>query len=587
MATTPLLRRALYPNQKRHNMPSLTRSENVCSGCRSRKKKCDGQRPQCSSCLRRGHPCLYRAVTGVTSWDSFSGPAETSGTLDVAGTNLEDVMSLEPDSFNLWSMPFSTLEPLQDLDLSLAAKEDPASLPPWSVLLELISNFFQKLYAHLPVIHKGRFMHALERDGIDGSSQALLYAICAISAKTHTDPDVRERRYQWYEVAKKLVSESIAGKSKVIESLQAAVLIVQLSSEMMEFCTPWQLLGLAWRKAVLTGCARLDGQARVLPKDLGVLETDSWIEKEECRRTLWTLFIFDRCLCTTDLPRAIDNRHILVNLPMSEDEFQADYEPLDSIPIGFTINVDDLCSRFQRQTLKRKRTVYQYLVAAHHLLGRVGEELYQPNFDYTRDRDTLQSFTSKLVKLRLTIPRHAIELSASDPRDFSLVVWLNAVMACIALLLHHRPLLEGETNERPGDHFENWPHCVAAAHSLANCLRDMCRTSLDFANNTFLLPLVFVCARVLLIEKCVPLSPYCDPAYKSSVKDDLEILAFALRHFKEALGKLGRKYYNGFIYFSRFTDEQCLAAKRGVLLDMLRPCDHWPDYSDEEEVCIS
>lgn len=38
---TPLLRRALHPNQKRHKMPSLTRSENVCSGCRSRKKKCD------------------------------------------------------------------------------------------------------------------------------------------------------------------------------------------------------------------------------------------------------------------------------------------------------------------------------------------------------------------------------------------------------------------------------------------------------------------------------------------------------------------------------------------------------------------
>ncbi|CAH0055966.1 unnamed protein product [Clonostachys solani] len=585
MATTPLLRRALH-NQKRHNMPSLTRSENVCSGCRSRKKKCDGQRPQCSSCLRRGHPCLYRAVTGVTSWDSFSGPAETSGTLDVAAANLEDVMSLDPDPF-LWSMPFPTLEPIQDLDLPLVAKDDPASLPPWTVLLELVSNFFQKLYTHFPIIHKGRFMHALERDGIDGSSQALLYAICAMSAKTHTDPDVRERRCHWYEGAKKLVSESIAGKSKVIESLQAAVIIVQQSSEMMEFCTPWQLLGLAWRKAVLTGCARLDGKARVLPKDLGVLETDSWIEKEECRRTLWTLFMFDRCLCTTDLPRAIDNRHILFNLPMSEDEFQADHEPPDSNSIGFTVNVDALCSRLQRQTLKRKRTVYQYLVVAHHLLGRVGEELYQPDFDYNRDRDTLQSFTSKLVKLRLTIPRHAIELSAADPRDFSLVVWLNATMASIALLLHHRPLLEDETDERPGDHFENWPHCVAAARSLVNCLRDMCRTSLDFANNSFLLPLVFVCARVLLIEKCVPFGPYCDPTYTSSVKDDLEILTFALRHFREALGMLGRKYYNGFIYFSRFNDEQCRAAKRGVLLDMLRPCDHWPDYSDEEEVCIS
>ncbi|KAJ7271122.1 hypothetical protein C8J57DRAFT_1065601, partial [Mycena rebaudengoi] len=38
------------------------RTPMACQFCRARKLKCDGSRPQCNNCSRRGYPCTYMPV---------------------------------------------------------------------------------------------------------------------------------------------------------------------------------------------------------------------------------------------------------------------------------------------------------------------------------------------------------------------------------------------------------------------------------------------------------------------------------------------------------------------------------------------
>ncbi|KIJ89812.1 hypothetical protein K443DRAFT_687127, partial [Laccaria amethystina LaAM-08-1] len=39
------------------------RTPMACQFCRGRKLKCDGNRPSCSNCNRRGLPCTFTAVS--------------------------------------------------------------------------------------------------------------------------------------------------------------------------------------------------------------------------------------------------------------------------------------------------------------------------------------------------------------------------------------------------------------------------------------------------------------------------------------------------------------------------------------------
>ncbi|KAJ4480881.1 hypothetical protein J3R30DRAFT_3287739, partial [Lentinula aciculospora] len=38
------------------------RTPMACQFCRGRKLKCDGNRPSCANCDRRGYPCVYTPV---------------------------------------------------------------------------------------------------------------------------------------------------------------------------------------------------------------------------------------------------------------------------------------------------------------------------------------------------------------------------------------------------------------------------------------------------------------------------------------------------------------------------------------------
>ncbi|KAF8816892.1 hypothetical protein BYT27DRAFT_7205259, partial [Phlegmacium glaucopus] len=41
------------------------RTPMACQFCRGRKLKCDGMRPSCANCHRRGYPCAYTPINKI------------------------------------------------------------------------------------------------------------------------------------------------------------------------------------------------------------------------------------------------------------------------------------------------------------------------------------------------------------------------------------------------------------------------------------------------------------------------------------------------------------------------------------------
>ncbi|CAH0056792.1 unnamed protein product [Clonostachys solani] len=585
-------------------MPPLAKSENVCTGCRSRKKKCDGKRPCCSSCLRRGEICLYSISLVAPAW-SFLGGSNPGFNLDFENgqisTNIEPQHPLTPIQFPVIETPseytgsgifgitnpsaFGHSETAREQAPSSPSRQ-PISLPPPSVLRELIDIFFERIYDYIPILHKRRFLAELNDKGPEGCSQVLLFAICAVSAGRHANPGIRELQRSWYDVAREELSKSLHSPENVLATLQAAVIVIYQAIIFTEYSTSWLLVGDAWRIAVVTGCARLDGNLRSTPLKLRLEVGNSWMQKEECRRALWMLFIFDRGLCSLDLALVIDDQQLNINLPMADDIFSSEDEPTDIEPIGYTPSIDKLMDAIEKEVrLGNNTNIRQFIVAAYMLLGRIGSEIYQNEFDYTKGTSVLDSLSASLIRLRLLIPREATDLSFADPRDFKLVIWLNAIMTANTVFLHHQPLLDKESLDEPSGMSKNWPHCVAASRNLVAGLRDMCRSSTDFADNAFLASLVYAGSRILVIEYIVSSndttsrqsgnSSIASSKYQN-LKADIDLLYHIFRHFKVSLGRSGEQCYDAFVHSMTMDEERSRAAKAGSLLDMLRICDRWP-----------
>uniref|UniRef100_A0A8H7TMW9 Xylanolytic transcriptional activator regulatory domain-containing protein n=1 Tax=Bionectria ochroleuca TaxID=29856 RepID=A0A8H7TMW9_BIOOC len=466
------------------------------------------------------------------------------------------------------------------------SSRQPISLPPPSVLRELIDIFFERIHDYIPVLHKPRFLAELNSKGPEGCSQALLFAICAVSAARHTNPGIRKLQRSWYDVARETLSKSLHFPDDVLAILQAAVIIIYQANIFTEYSTSWLLVGDAWRIAVVTGCARLDGNLRSTPLKLESQVGKSWMQKEECRRALWMLFIFDRGLCSLDLALVIDDQQLNINLPMADNIFSSEDEPIDIEPIAYTPSIDKLMDTIETEIrLGNNTNIRQFIVAAYMLLGRIGSEIYQNEFDYTKGTSVLDSLSASLKRLRLLIPQDATELSFADPRDFKLVIWLNAIMAANTIFLYHQPLRVGESPDEPSGMSKNWPHCVAASRDLVAGLRDMCRSSTDFADNAFLVSLVYAGSRILIIEYIQssnnttsrqPGSSSIVSSRSQNLKADTDLLYHIFRHFKVSLGCSGEQFYDAFVHSMTIDEERSRAAKAGSLLDMLRICDRWP-----------
>ncbi|KFA71212.1 hypothetical protein S40288_03848 [Stachybotrys chartarum IBT 40288] len=531
------------------NMP-IPKSPNVCAGCRSRKRKCDGTQPACSACVKRGDWCTYPGSSDEAHSIVLTQDHWPMLNLDVNSQENQQYQQLVP-----------SLDPLNFQDITLAASLDQMyptipSLPPPSILRDLVNIFFGKHYQTIPIIHYTRLW--LRLTGVtDELPRVLVYALCAVSTSYHPDAQVQQSQPQWYEAAKTELSQALHSPSHPIETLQAAVLIIHQAVVQTDYSLSWLLLGDAWRKAVVSGYTQLDGKSSPISRELSEPLGNDPVVKEECRRCIWALYIFDRGLCTIDLDRAIDESRLRIHLPMAEEDFHG---AKTSSPQAQPPNMKNLLDPTQQRALQGFATIYQYIILAHHLLGRIGDEVFQGDADI----HALHKLKSGLTQTRHILPQTATELSAADPRDHALVIWLNVLLSTCTVMLHHPP---GNLENK------DWNQCLEAARTVGLLYRGARRGSTMMLDNVHVVPLLFICSRILMIEHAIP-----STTTPEDLTVDMDNLIIIFRQFRDTLGKIGQKFYNGFMFYLQQDKDQSQMDKAGSVMELIRPCDHWPFY---------
>ena len=473
-------------------------------------------------------------------------------------------------------------------------------MPPAPQLLELIDIYFEALYPYLPIMHKPTLLKNIKAEGADQVPSVLLFAICAVTADSHPDPKIQQRRAEWFGEAKAQVSQSMHSRCHALQTLQAAILVMYRAIIETDFSTSWLVLGEAWRKAVAIGCNQCDGPARLIMPALGSSPGDGWIVREESRRVVWMLFIFDRGLCCpVGLTHAVDDRQLRINLPMADHSFQAADDSEEQGPLSgpmprFSLDMDQLISSVQAQYRQGSGNVLLCLVLAYMLLGRIGEVLYSPDFDYDKQDHLLDNLISHLVRIRLMLPLSATSISAAGYQDVPRVVWLNIVMSVNTILLHHRPLKEEESLEEVSSMAMHWPHCIAAARGTVTMIRQASRASTSFVANAHAVGLLFMCSRVLVVEyfcssdaSAKPPPPSCRPVTRdASLREDLEVLVLTFERIREALQNVGLKFSKGVAYCLRGGESMGAYCKTMGARNMFRTCDKWPLGAEEGDMII-
>lgn len=200
--------------------------------------------------------------------------------------------------------------------------------------MELAEIFLDRFDAFLPFLHRASFLENIRSGELPQRAPAFVYSSLAISAGFHSDSAVKAQQEAWYCKAKTLYAETVHDPHQPLQVIQAAACIIFRALMCRDYSVAWLVMGKAWRQAVALGFHRLDGDSVRSPGQAP--EPTNLREKEEQRRTMWTLFILDRGMCfPLGLPHAIDDRQFMANLPLNDSIFQ-ETSSVVGLPLYFT-----------------------------------------------------------------------------------------------------------------------------------------------------------------------------------------------------------------------------------------------------------
>lgn len=478
-------------------------------------------------------------------------------------------------------------------EMSSSPRSTIPGMPSLPDALDIAEIFFEKFHNYLPLFHKESLLKRLREGGVGGIPRVLLLGLLSVTAKSHHSTHIKSLQEQWYTQCKEEVSRMMRESQHALETLQAATLLIFVASVKAEFPVAFIVLAEAWRKAVAIGYGQIDGKGQVPMPALGSTSACNWIEREESRRVAWLLFIYDRGLCfPIGVVHTIDDRRVALRFPLVEDEFQSNVEPAETAtPAQYCRTLSKLVTDVQQSGRKDGTSLFTYITLAYIILGRLSEELYSLEFDYNEHIDLLDFVSEHLVRIALVTPLWATDLSAAEYNDMSSVVWLRVVMSVNTILVHHRPVLEGETLETSQNMAAHWPHCLSAARSVANLLREAARASVNVSDNAHMATSLFTCYYVLVIEYLCPtpgrkVSSKTSSGRDASLKADLEVLVTTFAKFQQSLGWLGAKYRKGLLFYLSQDDDYIRGCKSNGAKHLLSTCEHWPAEAPVDDIII-
>ncbi|CAM1502897.1 Fc.00g076730.m01.CDS01 [Cosmosporella sp. VM-42] len=196
------------------------------------------------------------------------------------------------------------------------------ALPPFEVMEELNTIFFQSQYYFIPVVHPGRYLQAFYAGPLRKPAMCLQYAIWALAANGN------EKYEQYHEVFYRRArqyadSDEMKGYGEhfiTIGHAQAWALIASYEAKCMLFTRAAMSSARCVRLVHMMALDRLDGNPDELPPTLA--KPLSWTELEERRRVFWGAFSIDcHASISTGWPSLMNSEDIVTRLPAAEDAF--------------------------------------------------------------------------------------------------------------------------------------------------------------------------------------------------------------------------------------------------------------------------
>ncbi|KAI0387288.1 hypothetical protein F5Y04DRAFT_274147 [Hypomontagnella monticulosa] len=574
--------------QNNGNVPRPKRL--ACMICRKRKLRCDGIKPSCSTCTRLGHACAYDEVRrksgpkrgyvkaleerlkqvetllnknnepafigadvaktpNVTFEQNRSQRAPPTPNFNVTNPSIALTTDRDMDrwhfngespqaatggldEFNFngnMSMNIGTMDNSFTWEMIGLGLEEP--LPPQETIDELHQIFFDKIHPSLPMIHKFRYLAAMNLYDMplpfsttmapnQRPPVALRYAIwtqaCAITDKFS---DLRDLFYQ--RARKYVEADYVKGYGEHMISVahaQTHVLLASYEFKMMYFPRAWMSTGSAVRLCQMIGLHRLDGSGLDVKQCLP--PPRDWTEREERRRTFWMAFCKDRYASIgTGWPMTIDERDVMTNLPASEEAFEM------SRPEQTQSLADSMCPAGAA-----KLSSFGGIVLMACLFGRNLVHLHRPDAD-DRDHDLNGEFWKRhrnmdniLLNTSLCLPNHLkLPAGLANPN----IVFTNMNIHTSTICLHQAAIFKADRNKLPPSvSAESKVRCITAANEIASIMRMVSHLDLC-AMNPFISFCLYVAARVFV-------------QYLKSRPDDSQT-ADSLRFLLAAMNALKRK----------------------------------------------
>ncbi|KAH6849737.1 hypothetical protein B0I37DRAFT_369719 [Chaetomium sp. MPI-CAGE-AT-0009] len=359
------------PSEPSGAAPSSTAAAHeplACVSCRSRKLKCDRQKPVCARCAKTGGECVYpesrrkpafkrrnvreledrlaqvegllrsvgrqRVGTSAGSdgaWTDGSSPSAPGGEFSRPPRPPQDSprgKATLREPLSPTASPPSRGNPSSGELLGLGQFE---SLPPFEMIEELHTAFFATQQHFLPIIHPGNYLRAFHSPPHMRPPMALQYAIWTSASNGHPKygcyHDALYRRARQY-----LEADELKGHGEhfiTIPHAQAWALIATDEARCLLFTRASMSSARSVRLAGMMGLHRLDATHAdaELPMAPMIGPPRNWAELEERRRLFWGGFCLDSyASISVGWPTLIDVEQITTHLPASEDAFTSSTE---------------------------------------------------------------------------------------------------------------------------------------------------------------------------------------------------------------------------------------------------------------------
>jgi Fungal specific transcription factor domain len=184
-------------------------------------------------------------------------------------------------------------------------------LPAWKIDCHRHRIYFEKVHGCVPVIHRPRYLAAMDLAPSMRPPVCLRYAMwthaCSITPKYSALADhfyTRARKYAEQDEMRGFGEGMIT-----IAHCQSWSLIATYEFKMMYFPRAWMSVGRATRLSQMMSLHRQDGAALDVKQALP--PPRDWTEREERRRTFWMAFCQDRYASVgTGWPMTIDERDV-------------------------------------------------------------------------------------------------------------------------------------------------------------------------------------------------------------------------------------------------------------------------------------